>query len=56
MNAAAGRIAGKTLLLAAMAVAGALAFLPPANGQTRKSIPPKDPANPLNELISGYEF
>jgi sulfur-oxidizing protein SoxA len=56
MNAAAGRIAGKTLPLAAMAVAGALAFFPPAAGQTRKSIPPKDPANPLSELISGYEF
>ena len=56
MNAAAGGIAGKALPLVALAVAGALAFFPPAIGQTRKSISPKDPANPLSELISGYEF
>ncbi|WP_170937123.1 MULTISPECIES: sulfur oxidation c-type cytochrome SoxA [Rhodomicrobium] len=36
------------------ALAFALAFA--AVGQDRRALPPKDPANPLNELISGYYF
>lgn len=34
----------------------AIALTPDLSAQTRKSIPPTDPGNPLRELISGYYF
>lgn len=42
-------------LAAACALLG-LALALPGIGQERKSIPPRDEANPLKELISGYYF